>query len=329
VLIKKLKDIRAELIFGLLFFLMNIFLVLHIIPIEGRVIAAERYTYLAYTGLFFIISVLIFRLLSNTKASNYLKKSVLIFTLIYLILFTYTDINRNRVWKSGFTLFTDIIEKLPNYDLAYNSRGMLYYNVGDIENALKDYNDAIRTNPDFNMAYYNRALLFVNESKFVDAINDCNIAIKKDSNYFDALYLRGFANNKISSFNEAIVDYNKVIKIKPDHLLALFNRGNSKKNLSNFKGAIEDYSKALELKPNFSEAYNGRGVAKYFIEDYVGSINDYDLALKFNSSNGNIYYNKAMTEIKMNRTNDACSDLKKALQLGYYPANELITSNCK
>jgi tetratricopeptide (TPR) repeat protein len=328
-LIKKLKDIRAELIFGFLFFLINIFLVLHLIPIEGRVIAAERYTYLAYIGLFFIISVLIFRLLSNTNSSNYLKKSVLIFSLLYLISFIYTDINRNRVWKSGFTLFTDIIEKMPNYDLAYNNRGMLYYNVGDIENALKDYNGAISANPDFNLAYYNRALLFVNESKFMDAISDCNIAIKKDSNYFDALYLRGYANNKISNFGNAVLDYNKVIKINPNHLLAFYNRGNSKKNLSNYKGAIEDYSKAIELKPNFSEAYNGRGVAKYFIEDYVGSINDYDLALKFNSSNGNVYYNKAMTEIKMNRTNDACANLEKALQLGYYPAKDLITSNCK
>ncbi|MBP7273886.1 MAG: hypothetical protein KA974_08580, partial [Saprospiraceae bacterium] len=43
--------------FGVLFFLINIGLVLHIIPIEGRVLVADRYTYLAYVGLFLLVGM--------------------------------------------------------------------------------------------------------------------------------------------------------------------------------------------------------------------------------------------------------------------------------
>jgi len=57
VLIKYFRNNRIVW-FGVLFFLINIGVVLHIIPIEGRVLAADRYTYLAYIGLFLIMALI-------------------------------------------------------------------------------------------------------------------------------------------------------------------------------------------------------------------------------------------------------------------------------
>lgn len=327
-LIFRSKIVRNELVFGSLFFLINIFLVLHIIPIEGRVIVAERYTYLGYIGLFFIISVILNHVFLNKNITRKLKLIVISCIGIYVLSFIIIDMARNTVWKNGFTLFSDIIKRSPDYDLAYNNRGTLYYNKGDYDSALKDFDMAIIKNPDFTLAYYNRALIYVTSSRFNDAIRDCDMALTKDSAYFDAFYLRAFSKNKLALYDQAILDYNKVIKLKPDHLLAIFNRGNSRKNLNDYRGAISDYTKAIVLNPKFSEAYNGRGVAKYFIEDYSGSVTDYEFAIRYNTSNGNIYYNKALSEIKLNKKDDACNDLKKSIELGYEPAKEIFNSNC-
>ena len=49
-----IKKYRKPLIFGLLFFLFTIVLVLQIIPV-GQALVAERYTYIPYIGLLFII----------------------------------------------------------------------------------------------------------------------------------------------------------------------------------------------------------------------------------------------------------------------------------
>jgi tetratricopeptide (TPR) repeat protein len=329
IVIIKLKTLKKELLFGLAFFSVNIFLVLHLIPIEGRVIAAERYTYLAFLGLFFIIAILLNRVFTNPKTTRHLKIIVLSFFSIYIISFISTDISRSKVWKNGFTLFTDIINKMPDYDLAYNNRGTLYFNKGNYELALQDFDKAINVNPDFKLAYYNRALLYVNISDFANAISDCNKAVSIDTLYFDSYYLRAYSNNKSGKFNEAIADYNKVLKIKPDHLLAIYNRGNTRKNLKDYDGAIKDYTLAIKLKQDFPEAYNGRGVVKYFIGDYAGSLADYELALKYNPTNGNYFYNKALSELELNLSEEACASIRKSMDHGYQQAKELFLTNCK
>ena len=45
----------------------------------------------------------------------------------------------------------------PDYALAYNNRGALKYNKGNISDALTDYNKAISIKPDLIIAYKNRA----------------------------------------------------------------------------------------------------------------------------------------------------------------------------
>jgi protein O-mannosyl-transferase len=54
-LIYKEKSFRKELIFGFLFFLINIILVIQLIPL-GRSMVAERYTYVPYIGLFMMLA---------------------------------------------------------------------------------------------------------------------------------------------------------------------------------------------------------------------------------------------------------------------------------
>ena len=52
--ISQRKEERRYIIFGILFFIINLALVLQIIPV-GTSVVSERYTYLSYFGLFFII----------------------------------------------------------------------------------------------------------------------------------------------------------------------------------------------------------------------------------------------------------------------------------
>ena len=55
---------NRTILFGSLFFLFTIFIVIQITPI-GNAIIADRYTYIPYTGLFFIIGMLCAQLISQ------------------------------------------------------------------------------------------------------------------------------------------------------------------------------------------------------------------------------------------------------------------------
>jgi tetratricopeptide (TPR) repeat protein len=69
---------------------------------------------------------------------------------------------------------------------------------------------------------------------------------------------------------------------------------NAKKNLKDDYGAISDYTKAIGLDPDYAAAYNNRGVAKELIGDLNG----------------------------------ACSDWKKAANLGHTNAAKWVANQC-
>jgi tetratricopeptide (TPR) repeat protein len=48
----------------------------------------------------------------------------------------------------------------PNYAPAHYNRAILYYELGDNDNALKGYTRAIEINPAYADAYRNRALVY-------------------------------------------------------------------------------------------------------------------------------------------------------------------------
>ena len=93
--------------FGILFFLFTISFAL----IAGKVrIAevAERYTYIPYIGLFFIIGQYYYSIIKVNRR-NYVN----IIIIMFVLLFSFISYERNKVWANSISLFNDVIEKYP------------------------------------------------------------------------------------------------------------------------------------------------------------------------------------------------------------------------
>jgi tetratricopeptide (TPR) repeat protein len=57
--------------------------------------------------------------------------------------------------------FNNAIRLKPDYaDTAYNSRGSVYYKLGQYQMAIEDFNNAIRLKPDDADAYNNRGIVY-------------------------------------------------------------------------------------------------------------------------------------------------------------------------
>tara|TARA_B100000427_G_C15194999_1_gene457700 strand:+ start:38 stop:325 length:288 start_codon:yes stop_codon:yes gene_type:complete len=63
-----------------------------------------------------------------------------------------------------------------------------------------------------------------------------------------------------------------------------FNRGNAKVGLDNY-GAIADYTKAIELDPNYAVAYSNRGISKENVGDLNGACSDWRKAANLGHTN--------------------------------------------
>ena len=76
--------------------------------------------------------------------------------------------------------------------MIYNIRGHVYYiDKGEIDRAIEDFNKAIELNPEFDIAYNNRGVACIGKGEFDRAIEDYSKAIELNQDYAEAYYNRG------------------------------------------------------------------------------------------------------------------------------------------
>jgi tetratricopeptide (TPR) repeat protein len=217
---------------------------LHIIPV-GSAIVAERYTYVPYIGLFFIIGQLYCKAIDQK-----IKRKPLLITvfLIFTIFFSITTWNRNKVWKNSNTLFTDAIKKNPGgSSLIYTNLGASKFNLGDYIGAIKDFDKAIMMRPNHPNAYNNRGSSKFNLQDYEGAGKDYDKAINLDPKYADAYKNRGVLKYKLKDYIGSIEDYTKAIELNPIDAINYHYRGLSKSHINDMNGACEDWHKASQL----------------------------------------------------------------------------------
>jgi tetratricopeptide (TPR) repeat protein len=223
---KSIKYSRV-ILFGMLFFIFSLALVLQIIPVGGAIIA-DRYTYIAYIGLFFMIGYGVDYLWKNKSRKLKFLKPVLVIALSVFILFlaigTY---QRCKVWKDTLSIWNDALEKYPSTIKGYNGRGDAYNDLHQYELAIKDLNKALVMKVDYPDAYYNRALSYYWLGK----------------NAQDA----GKADTASSYYNKAIIDCTSAIKYNPDLACAYFNRSGNYYTIHKYDLALADALKAKAL----------------------------------------------------------------------------------
>ena len=209
-LIYKSGKFRKEIIFGLLFFIIAISVLIRIVP-SGFFRAANRYTYLSYTGLFFIIAQYITYVIDNRFSyASKIRTPVIAFLFILIVFYSYRTTIRVDTWGNTIVLFDDVIQKNPRVPVAYNNRGFAKMLSGDTAGALADYEEALAIDPTFVDAYLNRGGLHLN----------------------------------VGNVDSALEDYSKAIEINPDCGPAFFNRGLIKISQEDIPGAMEDLIKA-------------------------------------------------------------------------------------
>ena len=291
--IKSGKDI----VFGFLFFTITIVLVLQVFPV-GAAAMADRYTYIPYIGLFFIIGKL-FEYLSLSVKTRYKRYTNYLLIALILGFVTFSSISYGRVekWENDETLFSNAKSKYPfssipyfvigDYNLEYyksnvdnNSKREMY-----LKNAFTEYENALRlslSKSDKLKAYYNLGTVKGYWGDFAGAISDYDEAIKIDSDYTNAYINRGNAKRELKNYDSALKDLNKAIELSPQNTLAISNRGITKYNLSDYKGALEDFDKTIKIDITYTKAYNDRGSAKFMLKNYEGALEDYNKAVELN-----------------------------------------------
>ena len=321
-LILKRRKISSLLFFGWFFFLINISIVLHFVPIQGRVIVADRYSYLAYLGLSLVIGSLGEKYLFNQPK---LKKPLLLCFMFLLLFFSYYTYNRCNVWINTSELFGDVIKKHPKISFAYSNLGAEYMNKEKYDSALICYDKAIEIDSLDSYAYFNRAFTFIEKGNNQKAIDDFKSAISINSNYkFRALSYThiGDIYNKIGQDSLAIYYFDLAIKTNSESSFSFNKRGVYYLNRNMSERAQSDFRKAVELDAYYAEAINNLG--SVFLSS--GNVNEalkcFDQAIEVEPEYSVAYFNRGFLKYNNNKPSEAIIDFNIAIKLNkeFYPA---------
>ncbi len=271
--------------FGMGFFLANVIFVLQFISV-GSAIMSDRYSYVAYIGLIFLLAYFVQRIFEKRQTW---RMAIAIVLVAFSAGLAYLCYERTKVWHNSETLLTDAIEKYPYRALlSYKWRGNHYLSIGELDKAMADYSvltklhaadDKVEANIERIKVLKELPPELTNRNRTANATskpvpNDDSYKVSIDSLYEslsagDTLlafrkYVDAIRRNPVGAekdlaknsfdlvqskgYNRAIQQYNILMKINSSNPFYYFLRGCAYFGVNNMQTAIEDWEVAVSLK---------------------------------------------------------------------------------
>ncbi|MBK8846032.1 MAG: tetratricopeptide repeat protein [Bacteroidetes bacterium] len=294
--------------FGIFWFFLTNLIESSIIPISDLIF--EHRTYMPSVGFFLALIAGIFALLKNKNMNIALG----IFGVIILVnsVLTY---QRNFVWKSDFTLWSDIIKKSPDKARAYVNRGKIYNEMKQYENAIVDLTKAAEVDPRYELAYTNRGFAYKSLGNWQKGLEDYTKSIEIEAKNSLAYSNRGNIYVNLKQWDKALADYNQSIKIDPDFHLAYLNRAFVYNALEQWQKALDDCNVAIKLNPKHGGAYASRGPIYVKLGNVDSAIADYNKAIELNPTSPHSYFNRGSVYLDRKEWEKAYRDFSMVLQI--------------
>ncbi len=316
---------RPLVVFGALFFLVHVLLVLKIIPL-GAEWMADRYLYLPSIGLFLVIADLC------VHARPGVRRYGLAAIAVGVVVLSVTAHGRNSAWRDDLAFYGDVIQKYPNASIAYSNRAAAKLReAGDVSGAVADCDEAVRLDPGYADAHFNCATAKMMLHRHVEALRDVDAAIALNPRRSEYYQVRADARLAIGDYRGAVADSDRSIALDPrraEVFMAYVSRGIAKFSLSDAAGALRDFNQAIALNPKVAVVYQNRANARAMVGDSAGAMADYDSALAIEPSLGTAYYYRGLLKQKMTDVNGSCDDFRAAASRGVTAAQALVSRAC-
>ncbi|MCC7232818.1 MAG: tetratricopeptide repeat protein [Bacteroidia bacterium] len=263
-------------LFGFLFFCVNIALVIQLIPV-GDAIHADRYTYLSLLGFFWIAGYFFRQGLESGKLSANNARVVVGAVTLYFGSLTFLYAQK---WSDSISIYTHSLENHPA-PIVYSNRAAAYHKEGKLQEALADFNECIAIKDHFPNAYKNRGLTYIALGKNEEALADFHAAIRYKADDLDLYFTRGNLLKNKNDIPGAFADFNKVIELNPNVVDAWQNRAECYYRMGKLQEALTDLNKALVMKPDYANAYFNRSITLRDLGNIPGAIADAQQAQKY------------------------------------------------
>ena len=213
--------------------------------------------------------------------------------------------------KDAQDIYLQLLKKNPNNSNLLFLLGTTYVQQKNFQKGKEYLNVSIKINSNFPESYNSRGVIFAEEGEYQNAIKDYDKALSLKQDYFDANLNKAVALRNISEFNESIKYFEICIKLKPNDAKIYNNLGNLCKDLKKYKTAKKYYTESIRLNKNNAEAYNNRGeLLQLHFNEFEKAIQDFDNALNINKDLNYIKGKKLHAKMSLHDWNSYNEELK-------------------
>jgi tetratricopeptide (TPR) repeat protein len=211
---------------------------------------------------------------------------------------------------------TEALRLKPDQAL-YNLRGSAYFDKGEYDIAIADFNDALRSGPPSGTIFHNRGNAYRGKGDFAKAIADYDQANRLSPNAYTSQN-RGLSKLALGDLDGALADINEAIRFDPSLPGGLIDRSVVWRAKGDLDRAIADSTEAVRLAkakaptnimtPPGSvmiSAYIHRALAYEAKGDYDNAKKDYAAVLEGNASDAGSKANQATAKVRLSLLSEA------------------------
>ncbi|MGB3758371.1 MAG: tetratricopeptide repeat protein [Rivularia sp. (in: cyanobacteria)] len=255
--------------------------------------------------------------------------------------------------------FTKALQVNPEFVEAYYQRGLAYYDLGHIPQAVFDYDEVLKRDSYNIDVYYCRALARLALKNLPGALKDVDKTIELNHYKAGAYNLRGVVERKLGNIEKAIANFKKAAQlyleqkdaenakscmekvkqlqphqqevvlekqvVKTTPLISeqdYFTALLEKAEKGDTREAMEDLNWVLRADSQDGKAYCCRGVVYCKQGKYREAITDFNTALQLNFQDAAVYRNRGKARLQMGDNQGAIADFNQALRI--QPEDDLI-----
>ena len=216
-------------------------------------------------------------------------------------------------YKEAIQMYTEAIEKDPQYKDAYNNRGVAHFREGRYQQAINDYDQSLQIDPDYTEAYYNRGMARA-EVKLYDAgIQDIQRVLERiDSAY--VYFTLGLIKTAKKDYPGALQAFDEVIHKEPGNAKALVNKANIYYHMANHQLAKKHLEQALKLDSKEPYLYNTRALILIKEEKLHEALKQINTAIEIDPGNPYFLNNRGYIHLLLENLEQAEEDINRGIK---------------
>jgi Tfp pilus assembly protein PilF len=210
---------------------------------------AERYLYLPSVGICWIAGWGVARLWA--LASGLVARRALVAAASVLAaLCCIRIVTRNRDWRNDIQLYTVTLAASPNAYPIRNNLGTVYWHLGNVRAAEREWKIALPFNPQNAIVLNNLGLICAQEKHYDDAIEYYKQAMRLKPNYTDPHLNLGSAYAAIGRSDAAELQLRAAVALSPLNTRARNELGRLYLDAGRLIEAEEQFRRSVESEPN-------------------------------------------------------------------------------